>query len=127
MSRERSSLASIAPVIDLRLARVLRALRDEPGRPWRVRDLTKIAGASRASLARLFRATLGVSPMRWLTTLRLEEAARRLACEQEPVGEVALRAGYQSVFSFSRAFKRQYGASPVHYRQRAGLTLRCAA
>lgn len=127
MSRERSNLATFAPVIDLRVARVLRALRADPGRAWRVRELTKIAGASRASLSRLFRATFGVSPKRWLTTLRLEEAARLLVGQQEPVAEVALRVGYQSVFSFSRAFKRKYGASPVHYRRHAGLSLRCAA
>jgi len=127
MSRERSSVTSFAPVIDIRVARVLRALRADPARAWRVRELTKIAGASRASLSRLFRITLGVSPKRWLTELRLEEAARLLARHQQPVADVALRVGYLSVFSFSRAFKRKYGASPAHYRRDTGGAVRCAA
>jgi AraC family transcriptional activator of mtrCDE len=42
----------------------------------------------------------------------LEETNLRLA-------EIALRVGYQSEFSFSRAFKSVRGVSPIHYRRAA--------
>jgi len=127
MSGQRSSLLVPSPVIDLRLARVLRALKAEPARPWKVRELAKLAGASRASLVRLFHASTGLAPKQWLAELRLELAARLLVEEAPPLAEVALRVGYQSVFSFSRAFKRRYGVPPAHYRRYAATPLRCAA
>ena len=78
MSAEHSRPHTPNSCVDLRVARVLRALRAEPARAWRVRELAKLAGASRASFVRLFRAATGTSPKRWLTAYRLEQAASLL-------------------------------------------------
>jgi AraC-like DNA-binding protein len=127
MSAVPSSRVLCSSVVDLRLARVLRALKAEPARPWRVSELAKLAGASRASLVRLFHATTGLAPKRWLSVLRLELAAELLAHGAPTLSEVALAVGYRSVFSFSRAFKRQYGVAPADFRRGGGSMLRCAA
>jgi AraC-like DNA-binding protein len=124
MSGERSR--STKP-IDLRVVRALKALEAEPARRWKVRDLAKLAGASRATFMRLFHAATGSSPKRWLTTQRLERAARLLAGGEPTVAEVAAHVGYISEFAFSRAFKRHYGVPPARYREQAGLVLHCAA
>ena len=113
-------------VLDLRIARVLRAVRNEPTRRFSVRDLAKLAGASRASFARLFRAAVGSSPQRWLRLRRLGQAAELLASTDETLAAIATQVGYLSEFSLSRAFKRHYGVAPAHYR-RASSTIRCAA
>ena len=50
--------------------------------------------------------------MRW----RMELAARRLRTSDTPLASVAADVGYESEFSFSRAFKRSRGMSPGRYR-----------
>lgn len=115
-----------AKVIDLRIARVLRAVQAEPQRRFSVQELAKLAGASRASFVRLFRAATGSSPQRWLTERRLERARELLARSSSTLSRVAAEVGYQSEFSFSRAFKRRYGQSPLHFRQ-SHAPIRCAA
>jgi transcriptional regulator GlxA family with amidase domain len=115
-----------AKITDLRVARALRAMRDEPARPFRVAELAKLAGASRATFARLFRAATGRSPKRYLTERRLELAARLLVTTPAPLSHIAEQTGYKSEFSLSRAFKRQHGLAPAHYR-RSASPIRCAA
>ena len=126
MASELEVERSEAKVVDLRVARALRAMQQEPAVAWNVPRLAKVAGASRATLARLFRAATGVSPKRWLRDHRLRLVASRLTSTQSTLAVIAREVGYVSEFSLSRAFKRRYGVAPAHYRAGA-LTLRCAA
>jgi AraC-like DNA-binding protein len=114
-------------VVDLRVARVMAAVKAEPQRRFTVRELAKLAGASRASFARLFRAQVGTSPQRFLRARRLEQAAALLVGTDERLSRIAQQVGYVSEFALSRAFKRHYGVAPARYRQESALTLRCAA
>lgn len=109
----------------MRVARVLRALEQEPARVFTVRELAKVAGASRATFKRLFRAATGQSPRRFLAQRRLAVAARLLATSEVSLAEIARLTGYASEFSLSRAFKRQHGVAPARYRH--SCTVRCAA
>jgi transcriptional regulator GlxA family with amidase domain len=113
-------------VLDLRVARALGALESELARRWNVRSLAKLAGASRATFGRLFRAATGTSPKRWLTARRLERAAVLLVTTDATLAEIALQVGYASEFALSRAFKRHHGVAPARHRQ-SSPTLRCAA
>lgn len=113
-------------VTDLRVARALRAMQQEPTRPFRVSELAKLAGASRATFARLFIAATGRTPIRFLTERRLELAARLLVTTPAPLSHIAEHTGYKSEFALSRAFKRHHGVAPAHYRRGAG-PIRCAA
>jgi AraC-like DNA-binding protein len=114
-------------VVDLRVARALAAVKAEPNRRFSVQELAKVAGASRASFARLFRAQVGTSPQRFLRARRLEQAAALLVGTDERLSRIAQRVGYVSEFALSRAFKRHYGVAPARYRQQSALTIRCAA
>ena len=96
---------------------MLRAVKAEPARAWKVSELSKLAGASRAAFARLFQAAVGTSPQRWLRAERLEHAARLLRQTSAPLSEIAPLVGYQSEFALSRAFKRRHGVAPGHYRK----------
>jgi transcriptional regulator GlxA family with amidase domain len=114
-------------VVDLRVARVLKAVQAEPERRFRVSELAKLAGASRASFVRLFQAATGTSPQRWLRAQRLARPAELLTSSEETLARIAVRVGYESEFALSRAFKRKYGVAPKHYREQASFSIRCAA
>lgn len=58
--------------------------------------------------------------MSYLTSWRLALAADMLRHGDAPVFRVAAEVGYRSQFTFSTAFKRRYGDSPLAYRRRAG-------
>jgi AraC-like DNA-binding protein len=72
---------------------------------------------SRSAFAARLRALTGDSPIRYVTRCRLARAARQLGTSGAGLAEIARVAGYESEFSFSRAFKRTFGVAPRAYRQ----------
>ncbi|MGW7353984.1 AraC family transcriptional regulator [Streptomyces sp. NPDC054784] len=90
---------------------------EEPAQPWTVASLARRVGMSRAGFARRFTAAVGEPPMTYLTSWRLAVAADRLREDDAPVFRVAAEVGYASPFTFSTAFKRHHGVSPLAYRR----------
>ncbi|TPJ34970.1 AraC family transcriptional regulator [Mesorhizobium sp. B2-8-3] len=101
----------LAGLGDPRLARVLTAMHDAPGKPWTLEDLAGIAGMSRTRFAEHFRTRIGQTPIDYLTVWRMT-VARQLLARGKPVKSVALQVGYQSGAAFSRVFSRVTGRSP---------------
>lgn len=85
-------------------------------RDIKVEDIADMLHMNRKYLARVFRERTGVSIKQYLIDKRLCEAKRFLA-EGCSVGEAAAMAGYRDSFTFSKAFKKKYGASPIEYRK----------
>jgi hypothetical protein len=61
---------------------------------------------------RRFRVLVGEPPLRYLTRLRLQRAARLFRTTDSSVAEIARRVGYDSDEALSRAFKNRFGVSP---------------
>ncbi len=75
------------------------------------------AGLSKFYFIRLFKNAMGVSPSRYLLTLRMDEARRLLRETKRSVVDVALDVGYANPSHFARFFRRETGLSPSDYRQ----------
>ena len=67
-------------------------------------------------LAERFTRPVGTSPIDYLTTWRMQIAARWLKESGMTIERVAERCGYDSVSAF-RAFKRSFGMSPGAYQR----------
>lgn len=86
-------------------------------------DHDALAGLARASglpertLQRRFRRATGVSPVRYLQNLRIEQAKRLLEQTMEAADEISVRVGYEDASFFRRLFKRLTGVTPGHYRR----------
>ncbi|OLF08218.1 hypothetical protein BLA60_25305 [Actinophytocola xinjiangensis] len=104
---------------DPHLGPVLARMHRDPGFAWSVSTLAATAGLSRSVFAERFTATVGRTPMAYLTEIRMRLATALLADGLAP-GQVAARAGYDSVAAFSRAFKRVTGRSPAVVRRGLG-------
>jgi AraC-like DNA-binding protein len=106
----------IAALHDPILAPALASMHQQPACHWTVATLASHVGASRSSLDDRFRQVLGQSPIRYLTAWRMHLATDLLATTELSVFTIARRVGYDSEEAFSRAFKRERGASPSHWR-----------
>src|SRR5262249_36481739 len=113
---------NVEALYDRGIAPSVRAIPARPEHAWPVGELASLSVMSRSAFAARFRALTGDSPIRYVARCRLARAARELRMSDAALGEVAGRAGYESVFSFSRAFKRAFGVPPRTYRAREGVT-----
>jgi AraC-like DNA-binding protein len=84
--------------------------------PWTIAGLADEVGISRSALVERFTRYLAEPPMTYLTRWRLHLAARSLENTSRGVADIAAEVGYESEAAFSRAFKREFGRPPSHYR-----------
>ena len=83
-------------------------------------DLEQVARAAHVTpphLVRRFRAELGVTPMAYLWQRRVATGIDLLTNTGLPVGDIAARTGFKSVYHFSRRVKGQAGAPPTQVRR----------
>ncbi|MFH8347984.1 AraC family transcriptional regulator [Streptomyces sp. NPDC018045] len=103
---------------DPRLAAVCAALRADPADPRPLAALGAPAGASERTLARLFRAELGMTFPQWRTQLRLHHALVLLTRDGPALSVTAIahRCGWASASAFIDAFRRSFGHPPGAHR-----------
>ena len=77
--------------------------------------LCRRIGLSRASLYRKLMSATGLSPARYIQSVRLNLAARMLRETQMSVSEIATASGFNSLIHFSASFRKQYGVPPSRY------------
>ena len=94
-----------------RLLRLCRALLHDPGDRRTLPAWASSVHASERTLARLFHKETGLSFAAWRQQVRVLEAMGRLGAGQ-PVTQVALDLGYDSVSAFCAMFRRATGSPP---------------
>ncbi|WP_459209573.1 AraC family transcriptional regulator [Aquimarina rhabdastrellae] len=90
-------------------------------------SLTKVASQTYYSpyhFHKLFKAIVNESLYTYIKRKRIEKAAATLMRRKEiPIAEIALRFNFESIASFSKAFKKFYGIAPLHFRTKAPSNL----
>ena len=84
--------------------------------PITLDSLSETVYISKHYLSHLFKEQTGVSPIKYLTSKRMEKACELLTETEQPVSEISKAVGYENPLYFSQVFKRVYGISPVKYR-----------
>ena len=95
-------------------------LADTFDQPISVADLAEIAGVHPVHLARGYRRWLGAAPGDRLRTRRLERAADLLMRGRDPIGEIALAAGFCDQSHLNRQFLKAYGVTPGEFARLCG-------
>jgi len=83
---------------------------------WSNERLAKQVGMSRSAFVNRFSAIVGMPPIRYITSWRLNHARLNLRETRRPIGRLSDEIGYGSEEAFSRAFKRAFGMSPAQWR-----------
>ncbi|MBQ7900545.1 MAG: helix-turn-helix domain-containing protein [Clostridia bacterium] len=63
-----------------------------------------------------FRRSVGMSPMEYITDVRMRAAVQLLESTEKKLAEISQLCGYNDVYYFIRAFKRKTGVTPGKYR-----------
>lgn len=111
----RSRVGWLFALADQQIGVSIAAIHDDPAHRWTVQALAAVAGMSRTSFAIRFKASVGSTPMNYLTQLRMLLASDLLVNSGDAISNVAEALGYESESAFSSAFKRKLGCSPRRY------------
>jgi len=81
-----------------------------------VEDMAAAVGYSTEHFSRLFKKLTGISPLAYLTNMRIAVAAEKLLDERLSISDVAEMTGFEDVNYFSRIFKKETGKTPSEFR-----------
>lgn len=82
-----------------------------------VQHVSNVIGVNRTYFSTVFYKHVGVTPMAYITKIRMEKAVKLLSDTTATITEIAYSLGYPDVYSFSRAFKNYYNISPSECRK----------
>jgi len=88
----------------------------------RLPDVCQHAGMSERSLRRHLKVETGLTWEAYRQRSRLIEALTFLGETQMPIGEIAVRCGFESGSAFAKTFRMAMGEAPRDYRSRVGMT-----
>jgi AraC-like DNA-binding protein len=107
----------LAAAADRIVGVALNAIHQNPSHPWTLSGLARTAATSRSVLAERFLQLVGRSPIQYLTQWRMLTACNLLCRSDAPLASIAADVGYQTDTTFSRAFRREFGAPPSAWRR----------
>ena len=99
------------------LQRVLDRMKADLASDLDLGTLAAESGYSRSHFLRTFRAVMGSSPHRWLTSLRVERAKTILREDAISLIDIAFNCGFSSHAHFSNTFRQIVGVTPGEYRR----------
>lgn len=110
--------SGIPPAAEARITRVVRAIEDNLDAELSLASLAREAGLSPFHCLRLFQHLTGVTPHQYIRRLRIRRAATLLAVSASKVIDIAAECGFEDVSNFNRAFRAEFGVSPLRFRSR---------
>ena len=81
-------------------------------------ELASVTGLSTVYFRKLFKDVMGISPMRYVQSVRMGKAEKMLNSDYSSITDIAYSLGYNNVYEFSRDFKKYAGISPSKYAER---------
>ncbi|SER89917.1 AraC-type DNA-binding protein [Gracilibacillus ureilyticus] len=79
-------------------------------------DIVKVSGLSKYHFTRLFARTMQVTPIQFLTKIRMKQAVELLQDNSLSIEDIAKQVGYRNGNYFSKVFKSILNITPSEYR-----------
>ncbi|MFY8107645.1 MAG: AraC family transcriptional regulator [Bacteroidia bacterium] len=102
------------------LGQVISLIKNNIGQKINLNTIAKNVGMSTATLYRLFKKELGISPIEYIMLERLKIAKKLLKDQNLYIKNVSFEAGFEDCNYFIRAFKQYEGITPRQYQQMQG-------
>lgn len=97
--------------------RIMEFVQENYMTPLSVKALAECVHVSESYLSRLMMSHIGISPMKYVNHIRIENAKHALRTDI-PIEELATLVGFSDQKYFSTVFKRETGISPSEYRKK---------
>jgi DNA-binding response OmpR family regulator len=112
----KASELNITPLDEKFIQNAVKCVEDNVSKAdFSVEDMSRELGISRAHLYKKIIALTGKSPLEFIRTIRLQQAAQLLEKSQLTVAEIAYQVGFNNPKYFARYFKEQYHVLPSAY------------
>ncbi|QPC45891.1 AraC family transcriptional regulator [Mangrovibacillus cuniculi] len=92
-------------------------IEDHLDEPLSLKWLAEVANFSPFHFHRVFQTMVGESVIEYVRKRRLTVAAEKIYFTNQKIIDIALEVGFSYQESFNRAFKKQFGVSPLQYRR----------
>jgi AraC family transcriptional regulator len=100
-----------------RLQHAVNFIEENLDQPFSLTDVSKAAFSSLSYLHRVFYFMTGLTVKEYIRKRRLSKAAFQLHCTDLAITDIAFQAGFETLESFTRAFKKNFGLSPRDFRK----------
>jgi len=80
-------------------------------------NLSRFVGVSKFHLQRMFKKSTGLSPLEYVTNLKMKDALVKLQTTEETITEIAYHLGYKSSAHFSSMIRQYTGSTPTDIRR----------
>ncbi len=118
----RLSLQGPGQTVEGRLEEARNTFLEAPERPWTLEDMARLSGYSPSRFSALYNARFGISPKAELLDARIRMAKQMLSYTDLSVTAIAAACGFQSVYYFSKYFRKQTGLSPSRFAEEINTT-----
>ncbi len=81
-----------------------------------IEDIASTQGVTPSHLSREFSSDTGITPIAYLTQVRISHARHLLRTTNLSIGEIALQCGYTQSNYFCKVFREKTGQTPLNYR-----------
>lgn len=95
----------------------IRMMKRQYYKPMDVETIADALSINRSHFHRIFKEYTGITPIRYLTGLRIERAKNLLIKTKLPMTEIARNVGLHSQQYFTYLFKKETGLSPLQYKK----------
>ena len=106
-----------AKVNEWEITRVLDYMQQHFGEKLTIRELAESVNMSESHFMRVFKKHMHLTPISYLTQIRVEKSKKLLRSNKESITEIALICGFNGASHFSAVFTKQMRITPTAYRE----------
>ena len=100
-----------------RIKEMLTYIQANYDRELTIDDIAAVCAVSTSECMRCFRATINTTPIAYLKSYRLQQAAIKLQATTDKISVIAENCGFQEMSYFAKSFREVYGCTPSEYRK----------
>jgi AraC-like DNA-binding protein len=102
-----------------RLKKVLQFIDESYSSKIQIKDIASLISMSEGHFCRFFKTMVRKTPMEYINTVRINQAAKQLSHSDKKVIDIAIEVGFENPSYFIKLFKLHKKCTPSDYRKKS--------